>query len=325
MNIIGICGYGGTGSSAVIDLLKEFEDIKVLNDEFQIIHEPDGITSLYYSIVSKSMFNFNVSAKRFLKKMKNKLTDKNSKLYQLLDDYIENLSQIVWYGYSEIDPNDISIHYPPILWKLFRFIKRIFSKILKDIYFPFGNKRYYSGITTEEFINTSKTFLTNYFLLLGYKINDTLVIDQLFSATNILFEMSLFDNAKAIIVDRDPRDIYIDSKYINSYRFIPQNNVYDFVLFQNVVRNIIENSIMGENIIRINFEDLILNYENTVELISKFLSVKKHSKKGAYFIPEKSRKNIFIYKRFEQYASEINYIANNSNSKHLYKDGGIKE
>ena len=51
--IIGVTGYGGSGASACIALIKEFDNVQFYRDstEFQILQQPDGITDLRYNLV----------------------------------------------------------------------------------------------------------------------------------------------------------------------------------------------------------------------------------------------------------------------------------
>ena len=51
--IITCASYGGTGLSAITDLLLEFDEIKAIKEfEFTIAHEIDGINSLEYGLVN---------------------------------------------------------------------------------------------------------------------------------------------------------------------------------------------------------------------------------------------------------------------------------
>ena len=50
--IIGACGYGATGSSAVYDLIREFEGIQSLpfDSEFIYCYQVDGLQDLQYHL-----------------------------------------------------------------------------------------------------------------------------------------------------------------------------------------------------------------------------------------------------------------------------------
>ena len=67
MNKIFIAGYGGSGSSAVFDLLKEVEGISAIDAELRFISDPDGIVSLYRaSNADWSPYNYDLSIKRYI-------------------------------------------------------------------------------------------------------------------------------------------------------------------------------------------------------------------------------------------------------------------
>ena len=54
----------------------------------------------------------------------------------------------------------------------------------------------------------------------------------------------------------------------------------------------------NSNILRLRFEEIILDYQNVLNKIYKFLDIDKslHVEKGKYFNPEYSKKNIWIWK-----------------------------
>ena len=52
--ILSVAGYGSTGSSAVVNLLEEFDNCNVMGGEFRIIQDPDGIERFmlqYYQLM----------------------------------------------------------------------------------------------------------------------------------------------------------------------------------------------------------------------------------------------------------------------------------
>ena len=51
LNFVSVSGYGWTGSSACIDILKEFEGFGALQGEFRIAKDPYGLTNLEESLV----------------------------------------------------------------------------------------------------------------------------------------------------------------------------------------------------------------------------------------------------------------------------------
>ena len=53
------------------------------------------------------------------------------------------------------------------------------------------------------------------------------------------------------------------------------------------------------NILRLNFEDIVLNYNSSLKVIKDFLDIDtKHIKKYKYFNPRKSEKNIGLWRKY---------------------------
>ena len=67
-NMLVTCaGFGGSGSSAITDILKEFKEIKSLGDfEFTVAHELDWLSDLeYYIVDNKHSLNVDAGIYRF--------------------------------------------------------------------------------------------------------------------------------------------------------------------------------------------------------------------------------------------------------------------
>lgn len=83
--IITCTGFGGTGSSAISDLFKEFDNVKSCgNFEFSLAHEVDGISDLQHAIVDDFHRNKTTEAiYRFQKLIKFKFCNKKTKSKQV--------------------------------------------------------------------------------------------------------------------------------------------------------------------------------------------------------------------------------------------------
>ena len=66
----------------------------------------------------------------------------------------------------------------------------------------------------------------------------------------------------------------------------------------------------GENILRLHFEDLIYNYNETVSLIEQFVGIdsKSHIKPGMHFAPQVSIKNTQNFRMENSWSQEVKYI-----------------
>ena len=165
----------------------------------------------------------------------------------------------------------------------------------------------YMSIYPNDFYETTKKYIISLMLSSGFDLENICVLNQPFAANNIIAGMRYFNDSKAIVVDRDPRDIYIFVKEIvsDSGSFIPVNSVEDFVKYYRLLR--IKKEIQ-ENILYLNFEDLIFKYDLIVKKIENFLEIKNHQNKERYFRPEVSAANTMLFIKFPKYNRDIQYI-----------------
>ena len=88
-----------------------------------------------------------------------------------------------------------------------------------------------------------------------------------------------------------------------------------FILRTNQFYKILDNN-FHDRILKIRFEDLVLNYEETKKEIEEFLCLteENHISKFKYFNPLQSNKNVMIWKKIfksitiEKIKNEINYF-----------------
>ena len=109
---IGVCGYSGTGSSAVSDLLKEYSQNQVLDTcEFILPYEPDGLMDLFYHLNEGSckFSSSNTAISRFRGAVRGgqfryirELT--GGKLIGLSEEFLSKVIQCEWIG---SDPADL--------------------------------------------------------------------------------------------------------------------------------------------------------------------------------------------------------------------------
>lgn len=316
--VIGITGYGATGASAYVDLLREFDNVQSFDShaEFQLLQQPDGIRDLRFNLVeSRRRISINCAIHRFIKQYKfkrnntsyNKVT--KGKYTQLSEKYINSLIQMTWKGKSIYDPQDIL---KPIekdsLAKVNNFIRRIIHIFDKCAPWPPMIPRYYSYISTEDFIAKTKTYLSDFFQACEFDLNNPIMLEQLFCLENPLEGSEYFDTeTKSIIVDRDPRDVFLltNGYLADNCSFMPNTgNVEDFVKYY---KGLHSTFCEDPNVLYVNFEDLIYNYHSTVCRMEQFLGI-KHVHPKSNFKPEWSINNTQVYKNYPQYEKEIKYI-----------------
>ena len=112
--LISCASYYGSGSSAITDLIGEYQGVKSLTDyEFRFIHDIDGIMDLEYHLVQNpNRHNSGHALKRFLKLSKFNSGTWFDKRYErffdgqykkLTEEYIESLTDLKYPGYWFMD------------------------------------------------------------------------------------------------------------------------------------------------------------------------------------------------------------------------------
>lgn len=325
MKIISCASYYGSGSSAVTDLLSEYDSIYSLtNTEFRFAHDPNGISDLEYNLVQN--FNRNNSGRAL--KLYKKLVDFNSgnfvsKRYEkyfngnwkkVSYEYIRELTDFKYKGawmYDVLDRGSFVYYFSAFLNKILRLTiwhnqpERFFN-ILKN------EETYCSNPSEERFLLLTKKYTSNLFNSLNTQ-NKMLMVDQLVPSTNISRYLRYFDDVQVVLVDRDPRDIYVLEKYVWKDDFIPTTPEL-FCKWFKYTRNNRSMELKNKKRVKfIQFEDLIFNYDTTVASIERWLGLNKqlHINEMSYFDPKKSVKNTKTWKKINCNLDEIKYIEKN--------------
>ena len=308
--VIGICGMGGTGSDAVLYILKECKNINVLYEkEFLLTYFPDGLEDLEYRLMNQKAryYSSDIAIKSFKKftnaichnekSYYNKLTDGH--FNELVDEYLNNITQVKYKGNWMYDDYIFDSIFEKIKYALLKRIKPLKNIVQREINF---------SVSPDNFYDETRKFLKKVYNY--HNIKGNFVIDQAFPGNNPVNSMRLFgDDSKAIVIIRDPRDVYLTYKRNKErgYTWFPVDTVEDFITF---LKNQYTFDYKNKNILYVQFEDLVYNYEKTAKKIVKFCGLKPedHVDKFKYFSPKKSLKNTQRFKNNTKYASDIKKI-----------------
>lgn len=322
MKIITCASYYGSGSSAITDLVSEFSSVQSLSEEeFRFIHDPDGISDLEYNLVENfNRHNSGHALKRFKKIVDfysgNIITKRYEKYFlgnwkKCSYEFIDNLTDFTYFGWWQYDLLDRGT--------FFYFRKRVINKILKSTVWINKPERtlntmkkeitYCSHPTEEAFLNSTRKYISELFGSINDG-SDFMMVDQLVPPTNLKRYLRYFDDIKVIVVDRDPRDLYILEKYYWKDGVIP-TSVVEFCKWYKYTRahrNV--EPFNGDKVCYIQFEDLIYNYEKTLKRIIDWLGLDPldHKKKMKLFNPEISKKNTLTWINSQCDLKDIKYI-----------------
>ena len=298
--IVGSCGFGNTGSSVLTDLLREYDDVQVYDDfEFVLPYRVDGLQDLEYHLVKQysKCASGDFAIKRFLESAKCYKTPfinkpcNGRKFYKISREYIDKIEQLNYYGIETADMLTGNV-----IRNIFAFFSKkigmkYLEKILHKRLFLWPARKIHFSIKPERFYEETRKYINNIFIAMGANLDKPICLDQPFEGNNPEQSMKFFDDPYAVIIDRDPRDLYLEYKYITHVdaKFFPHSTVEEFILYYRKLRQdkICENN----RVIRINFEEFIYEYEKTIRKLEDFLKISKHNNKKAFFIPERSAAN----------------------------------
>lgn len=328
-------GYMGSGSSAITDLLCEVEGYDSVNGSFEyvLMHCPNGIFDLEDKLLrGNNALRSDEALHSFYDCMKTLFYCKRFGVgdykHRVSPHFLEECEKYIGeliteknencYWYYQETPNKIMI------------MKKAFNKLIYLISFKTirskpvlkYNEMWVAYPSKEEFYTASKRFLNTFFYEL--KIDkQNLILDQFLLPHNLWrFKNYFDDNSKVIVVDRDPRDVFLLNKYYWKKAGFPLPYSCDVVDFCEHYKKMRQCEIIekNENILRIHFEDLVYKYDETVKSIFEFLSIEEyqHSMKKTKFIPQKSMKNTQLFNRKSEYKIEGQYIEEHL-SEYLYE------
>ncbi|UDQ96957.1 sulfotransferase [Lentisphaerota bacterium WC36G] len=332
---IAVKGFWSTGESAVNDFLFEFDNtFGIKQQEMLIFDTIDGIVDLE----NKYLFNsapiiIGAQIARF-KKLVNFLSKYGmyslpydseevfggffkKRSYEFIDKITsENKLASLEFDYPIIEEHINNFAYKYKIWpfkkqKIDQLLKKISLSLLNYVkplshYFPRGDfyiPKGYDNFKKElnDYINDLTSYLSK------QNAGKNILYQQLLTPASFNLYKNAIPNLRYIIIDRDPRDIYVFQRHLWKSLAVP-NNPQDFAEWYKLARAQL-NELEG-NFLHIKFEDFVYNYENTSSKIMTFLNLtnEQHVKKLKFFDPSKSIKNTQMWKKTNKYNDEIKIL-----------------
>lgn len=317
-------GYMGSGSSAITDLISEFKDCsnEFKTYEYVLLHCPNGLFDLEDKLLlGNNALRSDEAIRTFETQMK-KLYDKkfwwvgNYKniisvdFMDITNEYVKSLTNFnyrgYWYMHEEVN---IQMFFKLVVRKFLKILtlnKIRFNKVLK-----YDDGMRISLVTEKEFYEKSRKYIYDIINLISRGKNNV-ILDQLLLPFNLHRIDNYFDNKlKVVVVERDPRDVFILNKYIwgkKQIRIPVPTEVNEFCEYYKRMREN-EKECNSEKVLRVKFEDLIYNYESELQKIKIFLGFKDvdHINKYDRFNPNMSIKNTQLFNG-EEYTEEVKVI-----------------
>ena len=327
-NLICTHGFGHSGSGVIIDLLSEFDNTTVLGGhdknggsplskdptvpvfEIDFVRRYGGLFSLEDICYDSSLDFKNIKILNFINLIEyyfqTNIPIFNNKFLQLSYEFVDKL---IYKKIKSLDPIAGNEAFKYILA-----CRNDYKNLMSPYLFEERDNRYFyytKNLSFKEYREFAKEYLTSFLKTIESKEN--LVLDAMLSDNNADFNkyQNYVGDYKCITVYRDPRDVYMTGKILQE-SWIPQDKD-EFVFWFKNKYNI--DKYLNSNDSRqllLRFEDLVLNYDNSISKILNFLNIDKshHIAPKTQFRPEYSIKNIGLYKNFED-KDTIAYIYNN--------------
>ena len=349
-NIVSVEGFGATGSSAVIDLIREYKDMAVLGTvdpegsqtspkeahaEIDILRQTGGLYQMercFDKNIPQSYFWNDAAVKQFLDLAyfspfyrgypamqpyfhsfaRDILTHRVAnaegspvnhlmgRFYDASDIYYLNSLTI-----KEYQEKDKRVKLYPMLKKGgcgCAGVEEGFKHITGD---------YFLILTQDDYIDKDMycCFLKSIFNYFYTGKSTFLVLDQLFAGCEIDVEhfRKYVPNLKQIMVYRDPRDVYCICQRLD-LSWMPHETVERYIEWVKMAYGNFE--IDSTDYATLRFEDMVLDYDNTVCRIEKFLglSPEQHVRPKSCFNPAVSEKSVGEWKREPQFADDFKKI-----------------
>lgn len=310
MKVITCASYYGSGSSALTDLVAEYENVKDLSEfEIRFVHQLDGIADLEYHLVENhNRQNSGQALKRFIRLSRfyegNRISKQYSQFFKgkeyhdITLRYVDMMTDFRfkgWNFYDLYDKGTVSYYIHQLLNHFIRRFRIPFLRILKN------EETYCSHPSLDKFLALTKEYTHDILVALNNEGKEFLEVDQLVSSSNIERMLRYFqDEIFVVVVDRDPRDVYLLNKYCWNDHVAPLDPEL-FCLWFRYTHNA-GNGVPTDNphVKKIWFEDLIYKYEETVHSIELMTGLlpDKHTRKYLKLNPKRSVVNTMLWKKY---------------------------
>lgn len=315
ITFINVAGFFGSGSSAVVDLLKEFKDFYECDAEIRFIKDPGGLCDLETALLNHwDLINSAAAIVDFRKMIKKGCRhgrhfwspagmgyahNISKNFMALTDEYITKLTNYTYIG----DFYHFKFQKPYLKYLLDRY--RTAIEYYSKGKFRTGNRSltplHFSHPSSEQFYEATQWFMEAIFAeRVRGKDNPYIILDQAVSPSNTQVIHKYFKNSKLIIVDRDPRDMFANEYRWGCYLDNDYNEIkggHNFAIRQRALR---DTMVFDKDVLYIKFEDLIVDYDNTKAKIMEFVGLTEvdHLCPKKFLKPEVSIKNIGLWQKY---------------------------
>ena len=308
MNKVIVASYMGSGSSAATDLLAEYENTSCPNGSYEYIflHCPNGVFDLEDKLL---MGNNALRSDEALRSFEQTMQDLYDNDFWWFGGYRNKVSERFMQYVGEFISTITTVSFSSFWYEQEKLTKQQWTanRVKKKL-----GSRHYDLLATQlrmaypapdEFYKAARTFITATLSDVNGGLNGrTILLDQLLLPHNLWRAEKYFDSTdtRIIVVSRDPRDVFAANKYIWSKQgdSIPMPLDVDAFCANYKRMREAERFTDSNMVLRVCFEDLVLNYDETVARIEAFVGQEmlgEHAHARTQLNPDVSKGNIGIF------------------------------
>ena len=181
-------------------------------------------------------------------------------------DQITELKCNVWCHIDQMEKGQLFDYFDKGFSKVFRWFYKAFinsnGRLRYSFLEPLKESGYFSAIDKETFYRCVREYIEKVVGELNPENKEFVVVDQLLPPSNLYQYFNYFNDIKVVVVDRDPRDLYICAHEFYKEKIIPYFDVEQYCKWYEIVRRHRKNEVYDPNrVLFIHFEDLIYQYE----------------------------------------------------------------
>ena len=304
MRFVDLSGYAFTGKHAVIDLMREMEGHHVphFQFEFALLRIQGGVLDLHHALCEDwSPIRSDAAIRRF-KRLIRRLGASNSMRRPASWFEAAGWSYETYFGGRFFALSDAYVHdlvqerrdapWPYALADLGGF-ELFLRKLRSRLRMPGALDFELTLARPAHFVERTREYLEAVLTSNVSADTTTVVLHNAFEPYTPGKSLKFFRHAKAIVVDRDPRDNYVQGQWYAPFASTPR----EFVVRYRMQREATDYT-PHPDVLRIRFEDLVLEYERTLARILEHLGepAARHVRPKQHFDPAVSRKNLGIWR-----------------------------
>lgn len=289
--VIALQGFGYSGHTAAIDLLREYSSICMPSDldydkiqgvytksasiEVDFVRLSGGLYEYEKFINGSNIFQNDAALQRMLKMLGScKFLKLNDRCIELTKIFIDNL---------------VDLQIPDLKFPRYNYHLQFEPNINSSILFA-------KQMEVDKYRKLVSNYLTSVWNSFYDGKKSFIIADHLFSDITISLDTreAYVPNLKTIVIYRDPRDVFA-SAYLYNEECIPHNDAKSFIKWWNHMFCNYEPE--NKKVLYVRFEELVAKYEETVKSIEEYLGLdpKDHIYKYQCLDPSKSIANIGIW------------------------------